>query len=398
MEQLVHALRDSNPAWGTLCGKQVGAFCAGESSVGTPVADVQWITCPECRSRLVDSAMSVEDYQPRSTLVVPAHHLTRARYRFADVHNHQDSMMSQEKLDGVVAQMDSLGLGVMVNLNGGFGKRLRQGVCNMNLQHPGRFILFANIDFSRIDSPDYPRRAADQFAEDVRNGAQGLKIFKNLGMDWKDGRGERIHVDDRRFDPLFETCAALKTPVLIHTADPKPFFEPVDRYNERWLELKQFPTRHHPPDRCPNWQILIEEQHRLFARHGGTLFINAHLGWLGNDLDQLGNLLNRLPNVYTEFGAVIAELGRQPRQARTWFIRYQDRVLFGKDSWNPAEYHTCFRVLETTDEYFDHYRRGHGLWKLYGLGLPDEVLRKVYYGNALRILPRIDPAGFGSTP
>jgi predicted TIM-barrel fold metal-dependent hydrolase len=392
--ELVHALSDNNPASNTLCGKNFGSFGAGESSISTPVANSEWITCPECRNHLEDANMTIEKYQPRSTLVVPEKHPTCARYPFIDVHNHQDALMSADRLDGLIEQMDALRLRVMVNLNGGFGERLQHGVQNMSRRYPGRFVLFANIDFSSIDSPDYYRRAADQFEADVRDGAQGLKIFKNLGMDIRDRQGSRIRVDDPRLDALFECCAALNTPVLIHTADPKPFFEPIDQYNERWLELRTMPTRWHPPDRCPSWQTLIDEQHRLFARHPKTLFINAHLGWMGGDLAELGTLLDRLPNMYTEFGAVIAELGRQPRQARAWFARYQDRILFGKDGWHPAEYHTCFRVLETADEYFDHYRRGHGLWKLYGLDLPQEVLRKVYYENALRILPGVDPGLF----
>ena len=186
----------------------------------------------------------------------------------------------------------------------------------------------------------------------------------------------------------------LKIPVLIHTAEPASFFEPQDRFNERWLELKQFPKRARPPDQYPPWETLIAEQHRLFARHSNTIFIDAHLGWMGGNLARLGRLLDERPNVYTEIGAVLAELGRQPRFAREWFIKHQDRVLFGKDTWAPEEYHVYFRVLETADEYFDYYRKRHAFWKMYGLALPDEVLKKVYYRNALRILPSIDASAF----
>jgi predicted TIM-barrel fold metal-dependent hydrolase len=231
--------------------------------------------------------------------------------------------------------------------------------------------------------------------QDVRNGAQGLKIFKQHGMDIKDASGRRIPTNDPRFDPIWEKCAELHIPVLIHTGEPRSFFDPIDKYNERWLELKQFPNRARPPDRYPSWKVIMDEQHDLFAKHPRTNFIAAHLSWLGGDLAQLGQLLDKYPNMYTEIGAVLAELGRQPRFAREWFIRYQDRVLFGKDITESfSEYHVYFRVLETNDDYFDYYRRRHAFWKVYGLDLPDQVLRKLYYQNALKIIPGIDASLF----
>jgi uncharacterized protein len=339
-------------------------------------------------------SMSFEEYEPRSTLVVPEHAVRRAKYPFIDVHNHQSTEISAEDAAGLVRDMDAINMRVMVNLSGGTRDTLVKGVANLPGRYPGRFLVFANIDFTGIDEPGWGEKAAQQLATDYRNGARGLKIFKNFGMTVKDSRGERVHVDDPRLDPIFEKCAELKIPVLIHTAEPAAFFEPQDRFNERWLELKQFPQRARPPDKYPSWETLIAEQHRLFERHPRTKFIDAHLGWLGGDLGRLGKLLDRLPNVYTEIGAVLAEIGRQPRFARDWFVRYQDRVMFGKDVWAPEEYHVYFRVLETADEYFDYYRRRHAFWKMYGLDLPDEVLKKLYYKNALRVVPGIDPAPF----
>jgi len=343
---------------------------------------------------LYAQTMSIEEYEPKSTLVVPQHPVTRAKYPFIDVHNHQQSMMAADRLDKLVADMDSINLRVMVNLSGGYGDRLKSGIANMKGKYPDRFIIFANFNFNGIDDADYSEKVASQLEQDVKAGAQGLKIFKNFGMDLKDGKGQRIHVDDPRFDRAFETCAKLKIPVLIHTAEPASFFQPQDKHNERWLELKQFPQRARPPDRYPSWETLMGEQHNLFARHPNTIFINAHLGWLGGNLGELGGLMDKLPNMYTEIGAVLAELGRQPRFAREWFILHQDRVLFGKDIWEPTEYHYYFRVLETADEYFDYYRKRHAFWKMYGLDLPDDVLKKLYYKNALRILPGINPVGF----
>ena len=339
-------------------------------------------------------SMTIEEYEPQSTLVVPQHPVTRAKYPFIDVHNHQDGKMSKEKLDKLVSDMDRINLRVMVNLSGGYGDRLQQGVENLKGHYPKRFVVFANIDFTGIDEPNYSQRAAAQLEQDVRHGAQGLKIFKNFGMDLKDTKGQRIHVDDPRFDQVFETCGRLNIPVLIHTGEPRTFFQPMDKHNERWLELKTHAGRARPPEKYPSWETLMEEQHHLFAKHPQTKFVNAHLGWLGGNLAELGALMDRLPNMYTEIGAVLAELGRQPRFAREWFIQHQDRVLFGKDTWNPDEYHTYFRVLESADEYFDYYRKYHAFWQMYGLNLPDDVLKKLYYKNALKLLPGIDASAF----
>ena len=338
--------------------------------------------------------MSIEEYEPKSTLVVPEHHPPKAKYPFIDVHNHQDRDISAEEARKLVGDMDRIGLKVMVNLSGGQGPELVKGLANLAGRYPGRFVVFANLDFKGISEPGWGERAAAQLAQDVKNGARGLKIFKNLGMTVMDGEGKRVPVDDPRIDPVWDKAGELGIPVLIHTAEPHPFFEPQDKYNERWLELKQFPQRARPPEKFPPFEQLMTEQHHMFEKHPKTKYIDAHLGWLGGDLARLGKLFDRLPNVYTEIGAVLAELGRQPRFAHDWFVKYQDRVLFGKDSWAADEYLVYFRVLETDDEYFDYYRKRHAFWKMYGLALPDDVLKKIYYKNALRVVPGIDAAGF----
>jgi predicted TIM-barrel fold metal-dependent hydrolase len=345
-------------------------------------------------AKAAPQTMSIEDYEPKSTLVVPQHPVARARYPFIDVHNHQDRDQSEAAVAQIVREMDAMNMRVMVNLSGGQGAELVRGLATLKGRYPKRFVVFANLDLTGIDESGWGERAARQLEENVRRGAQGLKIFKNFGMTVRDRQGRRVAVDDPRLDPIFEKCGALGIPVLIHTAEPRSFFEPQDRFNERWLELKEFPQRARPPDRYPPWEELIGEQHRLFARHPRMKFIDAHLGWLGGDLARLGRLFDALPNVYTEIGAVLAELGRQPRFAREWFIKHQDRVMFGKDTWAPSEYPVYFRVLETADEYFDYYRKRHAFWKMYGLDLPDEVLKKLYYKNALSVIPGLDRSDF----
>jgi predicted TIM-barrel fold metal-dependent hydrolase len=179
-------------------------------------------------------------------------------------------------------------------------------------------------------------------------------------------------------------------PILIHSGEPSPFFDPVDKFNERWLHARQRPRSFRPPEKYPSFKTVMKEQFNMFKNNPNTIFINAHMGWMANDLDKLANHLDSLPNVYTEIGAVIGELGRQPIRARKFFINYQDRVMFGKDNYKKSEFDVYFRVLETEDEYFDYYRKRHGLWKMYGLNLPDEVLKKLYYKNALKLFPSIN--------
>ncbi len=357
----------------------------------------------------LSQTLSIEDYQPRSTLVVPEHIVTRAKYPFIDVHSHQWRMDSQN-LDSLIAEMDRLNLATLVNLSGrgltvvynpdnhtlaDETEFLKKSLANIRKSgYSNRLIVFTNIRYDGFGEAGWAEKTIQQLEQDVKWGARGLKIYKDLGFDVKDQNGQRVPVDDPRLDPIWEKCGELGIPVLIHSGDPFQFWLPKDKFNERWLELKEHPERYRDPAIYPPWEQIMNEQHNVFRKHPQTIFISAHLGWMGNDLARLGKLLDEIPNLYTEIGAVLAELGRQPRFARAWFIKYQDRVLFGKDLWAPSEYHVYFRVLETADEYFDYYRRRHAFWKMYGLDLPDEVLKKLYYKNALRILPGIDASMF----
>ncbi len=337
--------------------------------------------------------MDFEKYNPPSTLVVPEHKVARAKFPFIDVHNHQFNMPDMN-LGTLVSDMDKLNMKVMVNLSGQSGELIKKSVANVKQNFPKRFIVFANVDFKRVGEEGWGEKAAKQLEEDVKNGANGLKIYKSLGFSVTDINGKRVTVDDERLDPVWKKAAELKIPVLIHTADPKSFWDPMDENNERWLELATHPNRKKDDTHPASWETLIEEQHRLFRKNTKTTFIAAHFGWYPNDLTKLGQLLDEMPNVVVEFGAIIAELGRQPRMAKQFFTRYQDRILFGKDSWVPEEYATYFRVLETEDEYFPYHKKYHAFWAMYGMGLPDAILKKIYYKNALRIIPNIDKTLF----
>lgn len=337
--------------------------------------------------------MGFEEYNPKSTLVVPENPVTSAKFPFIDVHSHQRDM-SASALSKLVADMDNLNEGIMVNLSGGSGESLNEKIESIKKNYPNRFVVFANVDFDGVGEEGWSAKATAQLEADIKHGAKGLKIYKSLGLRYNDTDGNRVGIDDPRLDPIWAKCGELGVPVLIHAADPKSFWDPMDGDNERWLELKTHSRRKRSATDPVPWEQIIAEQHRMFKKHPNTKFINAHMGWYANDLGKLGELLDEIPNMNVGISAVIAELGRQPQHAKAFFIKYQDRILFGKDSWKPEEFPTYFRVLETNDEYFPYYKKYHAFWAMYGLSLPDDVLKKVYYKNALNLIPGLDKSLF----
>ncbi len=341
---------------------------------------------------LFSQEMGFEEYNPISTLKVPINKVEKAKFPFIDVHSHQRNMGTKD-LSLLIADMDRINMSLMVNLSGRSGEDLKLAVDNIKNNYPNRFVVFANVNFDGVGGPEWIEKAVSQLEADVNSGAKGLKVYKNLGRS-KDVNGNRLTVDDTRLDPIWAKCGELGIPVLIHTGDPKSFWDDFDSENERWLELKTHPRRKRSSTDPIPWPELMAEQHRMFKKHPKTKFINAHMGWYANNLGKLAELLEEIPNMYVGIGAVIAELGRQPRNAHTFFTKYQDRILFGKDSWKPEEFPTYFRVLETNDEYFPYYKKYHAFWAMYGLDLPDEVLKKVYYKNALKLIPGLDKSLF----
>jgi len=350
--------------------------------------------------QIKNNLMDIEEYSPISSLVVPKNPTNKSKFPFIDVHSHQWNMAVND-LSSLVNEMDSLNMKFMINLSGsGFATfsgnqtlmdlNLEKSLENVKNNFPSRFGVFVNLKFNNFDDEKFSSNIKKSLIDASNKGAIGLKIYKNLGLDLKDSKGNRIKIDDIRLNVIWETCAELGMPILIHSGEPSPFFDPVDKFNERWLHARQRPRSFRPPEKYPSFKTVMKEQFNMFKNNPNTIFINAHMGWMANDLDKLANHLDSLPNVYTEIGAVIGELGRQPIRARKFFINYQDRIMFGKDNYKKSEFDVYFRVLETEDEYFDYYRKRHGLWKMYGLNLPDEVLKKLYYKNALKLFPSID--------
>jgi uncharacterized protein len=368
-------------------GRGVTITSGEECPPGTTLVRVDTCQAPEF------SPPSIVDYRPKSSLVVEQHPVPKAKFPVVDIHSHTGPM--PETVSFLITQMDALNIRVLNNLSGGFGDAVKQRVDYIkSTPYADRFTVFANgLNGFRDVAPGYGQKAAAQLEADVRNGAIGFKIFKETGMDTKKTDGTRLKINDPELAPIWDTAARLNIPVIIHTGEPPEFFKPLDLHNERWLELALFPDRRRYLVPV-SFEELTVERDDLFRKHPKTRFISAHFGWHANDLGRAAKLLDAHPNVVLELAAILYDLGRQPRAAHDFFVKYQDRILFGKDTYAPAEFPYYWRVLETKDEYFDYYRDYHAFWQLYGMELSDAVLRKVYHQNALRVTPGLPQNGW----
>ena len=339
---------------------------------------------------------SIVDYRPHSTLKTAEHLVPKAKFPVVDYHGHPGNLInSAEGLASLAASLDSLNVRVMVSANELSGARLQQALDLVrNSPQKDRVRILTGINFQGV-GPGWADKAVQQLEVDIKAGAVGVgEIMKGFGLTSRKADGSRLHIDDPDLDPIWDACARLNLAVFIHTADPAEFFEPIDYKNERWLELALNGDRRYQDSRFPRFEELMAERDRLFKKHPKTKFIMAHLGWHANDLERLSKMFDEMPNLYSEVGAVLYDLGRQPRGAHDFLVKYQDRILFGKDAFFPEEYPYYWRVFETKDEYFDYYRDYHAFWKLYGLDLPDAVLKKLYFGNALKLTPGLPQAGW----
>ncbi len=349
--------------------------------------------------------LDIADFEPRSMLAVPEHPVEKARFPVIDIHTHigfsrDETNRYSAQASDLLPVMDRRNLKIMVNLTGGRGAGLRDSVAKFDKAHPGRFLSFTEPWFSRTEEPGYPNFQADQIAQAVKDGARGLKVLKTLGLFLRDKDGKLVKVDDPRFDPMWEACGALRIPVAIHVGDPDAFFTPIDRHNERFEELNNHPDWSFYGKDFPTVKEILDARDRVFARHPKTQFIVLHVGNHAENLADVSRMLDQFRNTHVEIGARIGELGRQPRTSRRFFDRYQDRILFGTDAipggketpqqvFGDELYRIYYRFLETEDEYFDYAPAPvppQGRWRIYGLGLPDGILRKVYHDNAARLL------------
>lgn len=359
--------------------------------------------------------LDLTQFEPRSMLQVPETKVPRARFPLIDIHTHLAWAAKYEKgvamtgnLEFIVppadllAVMDRKNIRTMVNLTGGFGDGLKESVKRYDRAHPGRFLTFTEPMWVRAKEPGYAKAQADAIVQAKRDGARGMKVLKTLGLYLRENitTGGLVKIDDKRFDPMWEACGGNALPVAIHVSDPVAFFTPTDRFNERFEELNNHPDWSFHGPGFPSNAELLDARNRVFARHPKTNFITLHVGNFAENLPHVAASLDRYPNMYVEIGARIGELGRQPRAARKFFDKYQDRILFGTDAvpkgfefpqqiFNDQLYEIYFRFLETEDEYFDYAPAKvppQGRWRIYGLGLPEQILRKVYFANAARLL------------
>ncbi len=385
-------------------GVLVTASLAAQGIRGTPIPP--GTECPagmtEIRPNICQAPEfpppSIVDYRPKSTLKVPEHKVPKAKYPVIDFHGHPGAQISTpEALAALAPTLDALNVRMMVAAENLSGDRLTSTVAAIRASPAmkDRVRAFTGINLRDV-GPGWAARAVSQLEADVKAGAVGIgEIMKSFGLTVRKADGTRLAIDDRDLDPIWEAAARLGLPVFIHTADPPEFFTPISFTNERWLELSLFADRRYGPDRgVPTFEQLTTERDNVFRRHPKTTFVAAHMGWHTSDLGRLGRMLDEMPNLNVELGAVLYDIGRQPRTAREFFVRYQDRILFGKDAFQPEEYPYYWRVFETSDDYFDYYRPYHAFWKLYGIDLPDAVLKKVYYQNALRITKGLPQTGW----
>jgi predicted TIM-barrel fold metal-dependent hydrolase len=359
--------------------------------------------------------LELSEFQPMSMLHVPASHVARSRFPVIDVHAHlsftasgKNGVSMGEKMrypappEDILAVMDRKNIRTLVDLTGGVGEGLEEAIGKFQAAYPGRFLVFTEPWWERSSRPGYSKFQAEELERAHRAGAKGLKVVKTLGLYLRENvtTGPLVKVDDPRFDAMWEACAALNMPVAIHVSDPEAFFLPIDRFNERFEELNNHPDWSFYDRDFPSNQEILAARDRVFARHPRTNFIALHFGNDAENLPYVSECMDRFPNMYVELAARIGELGRQPRLARKFFDKYQDRIMFGTDAvphgtqtpqqiFGDELYEIYYRFLETEDEYFDYAPAPippQGRWKIYGLGLPEGILRKVYFENAARLL------------
>ncbi len=388
------------------------AGLAGFGFGGSRMALAEDVSCPDG-----EGPLALSDFRPKSMLHVPETRVEKPRYAPIDTHTHLTFVSKSENgvpigeeitfettPEAAIEVMDRKGVRAMVNLTGGRGKGLAETIAAFDRAYPGRFYTCVQPAFDDLLNPRYPQAQADAIEAAARAGAKGLKVEKSLGLYLREQvtEGPLVEVDDPRFDPMWEACAAHDLPVFIHVADPEAFFLPIDCTNERWDELGHHPDWSFHGRDFPSFREIMEARDRVYARHPKTQFLSLHFGHDAENLAFVGESLDKFPNMSVELGARISELGRQPRTARKFFERYQDRILFGTDAVPPPEgektpqqvfkdelYEIYYRFLETEDEYFDYAPAPvppQGRWRIYGLGLPDAILKKVYVDNARRVM------------
>jgi predicted TIM-barrel fold metal-dependent hydrolase len=336
--------------------------------------------------------LKLRDWQPRSMMVTKTTLVEKPLFPVIDMHNHLGggkARLTPERVQKYLTEMNEAGVKLVVNLDGGWDSQLKETIAALDQAHPGRFLTFALVNFDGIDDDNWSEREVKRLEESFAAGARGLKFHKLFGLRYRYKNGKLMPVDDSKLDPIWECCAKHKKPVIIHIADPAAFFTPLDRFNERWHELNSNPHWLFYGPQFPSRQELLDQLHRVIAKHPQTTFINTHFGNNAEDLVSVADKLDRYPNMYIDIDARISELGRQPYTARKFFLKYQDRIMFGTDTTPRKEaYRVYYRFLETDDEYFDCAESHHlqGFWNIYGIFLPREVLEKIYRTNAERIL------------
>lgn len=326
-------------------------------------------------------------FQPRSCLATKATEVNKPKFPVIDYHNHLDSTDPRE----VLGIMDRCGVEHIVNITMKTGDEGLAMMDRFRNAAPGRFSSIGWMDWSDVTRADFVQLTIDRICRMVEHGACAIKFWKDFGLTVRDEQGKLLRIDDERFAPIFAACGGMRLPVMFHTADPTAFFQPIDEHNERYEELAAHPEWGFQ-DSPVSKRELIEQRNRVIARHPEVTFVGAHCAECGEDLKWLGEQMDALPNLLIDISARTPELGRQPYSARKFFLKYADRILFGTDLLpEDGMYRLYYRFLETADEYFEYpsHASRQGRWNIYGIFLPEDVLRKVYRENALRLMPHL---------
>jgi predicted TIM-barrel fold metal-dependent hydrolase len=372
--------------------------------------------------------LSISEFVPVPQAKLPRTDIQQAKFPVVDVHTHFFVRFHHEpeSLRAYVQVMDRNNIALSVSLDGTLGPRLDAHLAYLWTEYRDRFVVFSNIDWEgnqesrpaslspgsptrretesapissstattlALDEPGFVQTTIEQLRFAKSKGVSGLKIFKQLGLVYRHSDGSFVAIDDPRWDPIWQACGKLGLPVIMHTADPNAFFEPIDARNERYEELSRRPEWSFYNLGTPTRSELHEARNRVIARHPNTTFIAAHFGNDAEDLAETAKWLDTYPNLVVEFASRISELGRQPRTARKFFEAYQDRIMLGTDGPFPEErLRAYWRFLETPDEYFPYSEKSpppQGLWSISGMELPETILRKVYFENACRYIPGV---------
>ena len=352
---------------------------------------------PNPARKLLDTLL-LRDWDPAPQVRSTRTEVIQPAVPCIDLHNHLGRWLSPtgdwlvQDVPALLGLMDDHDVELVVNLDGRWGDELAANLDRYDRAHPGRFASFAHLDLRVLLGDDPTAALLAQLDAAARQGARGLKVWKDLGLTVRDGAGALVLPDDPRLLPVFARAGELGLPVLIHTADPVAFFEPLDGHNERLDELAESPDWWFGGPGMPTFDRLVGALEAVLAATPDTTIVGAHVGCYPENLAWVDRMLTEHPQFHVDIGGRIAELGRTPRAFARLVADHPRQVLFGTDSYPPSAegFEQAFRFVESDDESYP-YAPGctpppQGRWLVSAAALPEHLLPDFYAGNAARLL------------